>query len=380
MPDTALPGMSADQLVLVRRPLEQAWTLPPAAYVRDDVYGMEVERIFRRTWTPLARVDQLPEPGDYLTVDLMGQPLLVVHGTDGVFRVMSNVCLHRAAVVAEGAGRRKLFTCPYHSWAYDTAGQLVAAPLMEGAEGFAPEGCRLPQVRTEVWEGFILANLDPKAEPFATQAEGLRRYFERYRMADMVVARTLTYESGWNWKVLVENFMEAYHHIGPHAQTFEPVFHARDSKVPDNEGQPWSILHMPAADPAAAGHGERMVQGLEDWQAGALFAAVAFPHFMFALHGNGMAWYQVFPEAADRLVLKIHVCVPGFARQLPDYEQIVEASAQFTDHIHQEDIAANDLVWRGLTASMTRQGRLSPLEASIWQLNQWWLGRMGALV
>ena len=107
---------------------------------------------------------------------------------------------------------------------------------------------------------------------------------------------------------------------------------------------------------------------------------MAFPHFMFALHGNGMAWYQVFPEAADRLILKIHVCVPGFARELPEFEQIVEASAQFTDHVHQEDIAANDLVWRGLTAPMTGQGRLSPLEASIWQLNQWWLKRMGAVV
>lgn len=374
-----LPGMSQTEIERAALPLAEAWTLPPAAYLRDDIYALEAERIFRRSWIPLARVDQLPEPGAYLTVELMGQPLLVVHGVDGAFRAMSNVCLHRAAVVAEGAGRRKLFTCPYHAWAYDTAGKLVAAPHMDGAAGFEPERCSLPQVRTEVWEGFILANLDPGAAPFAPQAEGLRRYFERYAMADMVVVRTLTYESGWNWKILVENFMEAYHHIGPHAQTFEPVFHARDSQFPDSGGQPWSILHMPAADPAAAAQGEHMVQGLEDWQAGALFAAVAYPHFMFALHGNGMAWYQVFPQAADRLVLKIHICVPAFARQSPDFEQIVEASAQFTDHVHQEDIVANDLVWRGLNAPMTGQGRLSPLEAAIWQLNRWWLRNLSAV-
>ncbi len=379
MAGNGLPGMSQAELARAALPLAEAWTLPPAAYVRGDVHELEVERIFRRSWTPLARVDQLPEPGDYLTLDLMGQPVMVVHGADGAFRVMSNVCLHRAAVLAEGCGRRKLFTCPYHAWAYDTAGRLVAAPHMEGAAGFAPEDCSLPQIRTEVWEGFILANLDPQAEPFAPQAEGLRRYFKSYAMADMVVARTLTYESAWNWKVLVENFMEAYHHIGPHAQTFEPIFHARDSVVVDNGGQPWSILHMPAADPASAAQGEHLVQGLEEWQAGALFAAVAFPHFMFALHGNGMAWYRVFPQAADRLVLKIHICLPAFARQLPEFEQIVEASAQFTDHVHQEDIVANDLVWRGLKAPLTRQGRLSPLEAAIWQLNRWWLGKLGAL-
>lgn len=371
-----LPGISAAELARAALPLEQAWTLPPAAYLREDIHDLEVDRIFRRSWFPVARVDQLAEPGDFLAMDVLGQPLLAVHGTDGQFRVMSNVCLHRAAPLAEGAGRRKLFTCPYHAWGYDTAGQLVAAPLMEGAEGFEPGKCRLPQVRTEVWEGFILANLDPEAEAFAPLVEGLRRYFANYAMADMVVVRTLTYESGWNWKVLVENFMEAYHHIGTHAQTFEPVFHARDSQVVDNDG-PWSILHMPAADPAAS-HGG-LVQGLEPWQAGALFAAVAFPHFMFALHGSGMAWYQVLPVAVGRFTLKIHVCVPRSALAIEGFEAIADASEQFTAHVHQEDIAANDLVWRGLNAPMTVQGRLSPLERSIWQLNQWWLARLGAL-
>lgn len=368
-----LPGISAEEADRVVRPLEQAWTLPPAAYLREDLYALEEARILRRSWTPVARLDQIPEPGDYLTLDLMGQPIMVVRGVDDQVRVMSSVCLHRAAPVAEGAGRRKLFTCPYHAWAYDTSGALVAAPHMEGAEGFEPGQCRLPQIRSEVWEGFVLANLDPDAEPFAPQVAGLARYFENFRLGDMVVARTLTYESDWNWKVLVENFIEAYHHIGPHAQTFEPIFHARDSKVPDNDG-PWSVLHMPAADPQAGHAG--LVQGLEPWQEGALFAAVAFPHFMFAPHGNGMAWYQVFPQGVGRLTLKVHVCVPAVARTLPEYDAIVDMSAEFTDRVHREDIAANDLVWRGLNAPMTRQGRLSPLERSIWQMNQWWLQAM----
>lgn len=368
-----LPGLSSEEMARAARPLAEAWTLPPAAYLRDDVYALEVERIFRRSWLAVARLDQIPEPGDFVALDLVGQPVLVVRGLDGEVRVMSGVCLHRAALLAEGAGRRKLFTCPYHSWAYDTVGALVAAPLMEGAEGFEPGACRLPQIRTEVWEGFVMANLDPEAAPFAPQVEGLRAFFAGYDLAGMVVARTLTYESDWNWKVLVENFMEAYHHIGPHAQTFEPVFHARDSSVPDADG-PWSILRMPPGEPHASP--DALVQGLDASQQGALFAAVAYPHLMFAPHDNGMAWYQLFPTAAGRLTLKVHVCLPGHARALDAYESIADAAAAFTDHIHREDIAANDLVWRGLTAPMTRQGRLSPLERAIWQMNQWWLGAM----
>ncbi len=372
----AIPGITAEEIERAARPAAQAWTLPPAAYLRDDVYALEVDRIFRRSWLPVARVDQVPGPGDYLAADLSGQPVVVVRGLDGAIRVMSNVCLHRAAPIVEGHGRSKLFTCPYHSWAYDTEGRLVAAPLMEGAEDFRPADCRLPQARTEIWEGFIMATLDPDAAPFTPQVESLSRYFANYRLAEMVVARTLTYESDWNWKVLVENFMEAYHHIGVHPQTFEPVFHARDSKVVDGDG-PWSILHMPAADPDAPHPG--LVPGLEPWQAGALFAAAIFPHFLIAPHANGMAWYQILPRGAARMTLNIHVCVPGEARDLKDFDAIVDASVAFTDQIHREDIAANDLVWRGLNAPMTRQGRLSPLERAVWKLNRWWLQRLGAL-
>ncbi|WP_337187719.1 aromatic ring-hydroxylating dioxygenase subunit alpha [Phenylobacterium sp.] len=370
-----LPGISAEEARRAALPLEEAWTLPPVAYLSEEIHALERERIFRRCWWPLARVDQLPEPGDYLTMEVLGQPLLVVHGTDGTFRVMSNVCLHRAAVIAEGRGRRRLFTCPYHAWAYDTAGRLVAAPLMDGAADFPPADCRLPQVRTEVWEGFVMANLDPDAPAFAVQARGLAAAFAAYGLADMAVVRTLTYESRWNWKVLVENFMEAYHHIGPHAATFEPAFHARDSEVLGRD-EPWAILRMP---PAGEAREPGLVGGLDDSQAGVLFAAAAFPHFLFAPHDNGMAWYQIFPHAADRLTLNIHVCTPGFARELADFEQIVEASVAFTDHVHQEDIAANDGVWRGLNAPLTVQGRLSPLEGAVWRLNRWWLREMGAL-
>ena len=84
-----------------------------------------------------------------------------------------------------------------------------------------------------------MATLDPDAAPFAPQVEGFTCYFERFRLDDLAVARTLEFPGGWNCKVLVEeNFMEAYHHIATHSATLEPVFHAADSHVADNCGEP----------------------------------------------------------------------------------------------------------------------------------------------
>ena len=373
-----IPDLDPAEIDRARLPLTQAFTLPPAAYTSAAVYELEAETIFKKSWIPLVRLDQIPEPGDFMSFDILGQPIMAVHGQDGEYRVMSRVCLHRAAPVAEGAGRAKSFMCPYHAWVYDTAGRLVRAPLMDGSEGFTEGGCALPQLRTEIWEGFLLANLDPQAEPFAPQAEGFRKYFENFRLKDMVVVRTLDFPSGWNWKVLVENFMEAYHHIAAHAHTLEPAFHAKDSKVPDNDG-PWSILHMPAAPENAHEPDEGglpAIEGLEEWQAHDLFASVLFPHFMLALSGTGLFWYQVFPDGPDRLDLRIHVCVPKSSTERDGFDELASVTAELVGAVHQEDIVANDLVWAGLNAPMTEQGRLSPLEKSIWQLNQWWLDRM----
>ncbi len=369
-----IPDLTAEQIARARQPLNNAYTLPPQAYLSDDVFAVEQKEILRKSWHPLARVDQVAEPGQYLSLDLFGQPVMVVHGTDGEFRVLSRVCLHRAAPLAQGAGKRKLFTCPYHAWSYDTTGQLVRAPLMDGAEGFSEKGCALPQIRTEFWNGFIMANLDQDAAPFAPLVADYAHYFEKFRLDDMVVVKTLEFDSPWNWKVLVENFMEAYHHIATHAQTIEPLFHARDSKIPDNTG-PWSILHMVAAQDGPAPDLPQ-IDGLEEWQQRDLFATVLFPHFLLAFQGTSVAWYQVFPTAADRMLLKIHLLHPRAHLDLKGFTEACEANAELVNVIHREDIEANDKVWEGLNAPLTQQGRLSPLEKSIWQLNQWWLDRM----
>lgn len=370
-----LPGITAEEFDRVARPLEQAWTLPPVAYIDSELYDIEKARVLRKSWIPVGRVDQIAKPGDYIAITLLDQPLLMVHGHDGEIRVMSRVCLHRAAPIVEGSGNRKLFTCPYHAWSYATDGQLVRTPLMEGAEDFDEKACRLPEVRMEIWQGFILVNLDDDAEPLSPQIEGFTSFFENYKMDEVSIVKTIEFDSHWNWKVLVENFMEAYHHIATHSTTFEPTYHAKDSIVPDADG-PWSILHMPTDQEHESTHGLPMIEGLEDWQQRDLLATVIFPFFLLAFQGDLVVWYQIEPLAHDRLTLKIHLCLPPAGLGLPNLEEACEALAEGVRFIHGEDIEANDLVWQGLNAPLTKQGRLSPLEKSIWQMNQWWLEQM----
>ncbi len=372
--------LTEDEHRRVVAPLEQAWTLPPRAYTDPAVWAAEVERIFRRQWIGVARVEQLAAAGSQLAVDVAGQPI-VLTGDGETIRALANVCLHRAMPLVEGAATGRHLTCPYHLWSYSLDGRLRTAPHMEGCDGFEPDQQRLPELAVETWEGFVFVSLDPDPEPLGPTIEPLRASLAGYGLADLVLADTIEFDSPWNWKLLVENFMEAYHHIGPHRKTFQPVYPAARSTVDDNGDGPWALLRMPGIRGDGDGDardGLAFLPGLRTEERDQLLAACVFPTLLVALSGNLVVWYQLLPRGHDEMLLRIHLLLE---RATLDRPEVVEALPQIMasiDHVHREDIAVNEGPWRGLQAPLTAQGRLSPLEGAIWQLNRLWLDRMGS--
>lgn len=372
-----IPLLDETELNRVRAPLPQAWTLPPAAYTDADVFAAEKAGIFSKDWLCVAREEQLAEIGDYQCVDLFDQPIVVVRGRDSQLRALSRVCLHRAMPVAEGGGNTTRFVCPYHNWTYELDGQLRSAPMMDGVEDFETGKCRLPELKLETWQGFVFVNLDAEAEPLAPQLAGLAALIENYDFGEMAVVETIEFDSPWNWKILVENFMEAYHHIGTHKSTFEPTYPARQSLVEDNQGEPWVFLRMPGK--SAAAPEDVLLPKLTAQQQTELVAICVFPTLLFAASANGGAWYQLEPTAHNRMRLRIHALMPGEIASGLDAAARQEIISMIRV-VHEEDIEANEGPWRGLNAGLTSQGRLSLFEEGIWQLNQLWLDRLSSTV
>ena len=374
MPTPVQPLIDDDALQRIRNPVDEAWTLPPDAYTSAQIFQRESETLFSNGWLCVGRVEQFPKEGDYRCVDLPTHPVVVVRGRDGEVRAFSRVCLHRAMPVAEGTGNATRFVCPYHNWTYELTGQLRSAPMMEGAQGFDAKQCRLPALAVEIWHGFIFVNADPDAEPLAPQLEGLTRVIANYGFEEMIVVDTIEFDSPWNWKILVENFMEAYHHIGTHKTTFQPVYPARLSSVEENHGEPWVLLRMPAKP----GHSTEpaVFPNLQEDEQDQLLAICVFPTLLFAASATGAAWYQLEPTAHDQMRLRIHaMTTPAAAEALDDVSR-QELMAMLRT-IHEEDIEANRGPWLGLNGAMTTQGRLSTYEKSIWQLNQLWADALG---
>ena len=194
---------------------EAVWREPVANYRSPARLDLEIERVFRRTPTPFCPSAALPKPGSYLARTAAGTPLLAVRGKDGVVRAFRNSCRHRGAEVACGAGEAKAFTCPYHAWTYGLDGALRGAPHDYGFPGLDKAVHGLVPVRAEEHGGlvFITQAGDERIDPAlpAPIAPDFR----------LLKARDSITEA--NWKIQAEGFLEGYHIMPTHRETFFPV-------------------------------------------------------------------------------------------------------------------------------------------------------------
>ena len=122
------PSPSAELRANVALPFGQAVAMPKSVYTSAEFADLERQHVFARDWLCAGRADALAEPGDYLTMEISGEPILVLRDRDGQLRAMSNVCRHRMSTLLEGRGNTRAIVCPYHAWTYNLDGSLRGAP------------------------------------------------------------------------------------------------------------------------------------------------------------------------------------------------------------------------------------------------------------
>lgn len=357
--------------------MERASTLPPACFTDPEFYRQEIETIFKKEWLCVGHVSQIRNAGDFFTTELFDEPIVVTRDRDGVVHALSSVCRHRWMPVVEGSGNTKTLSCPYHRWTYALDGQLMGAPLMEGAADFDAKKCRLPSYALELWQGWIFVSMDPAATPLAPRVESLNDELRPWKIEEMEALEPIEFDSPFNWKVLVDNFMEAYHHIAIHADTFEKPHPAKLTFVDEIE-EPYSVLRMPTHDGSDMETVFPPVEELTEQQRKMFSAFNLYPNHLFACMPDYVAWYQFELKSVDRFNLKTNLLLPPGVKDDPAYAGIIELAQGAAKHIHEEDIIACDGVQKGLQSSTAKPGRLSHLERAIWEHHQWILERIGA--
>lgn len=333
---------------------EYATTLPTAAYLDDQVFDDEVRHVLRPGWYPVARSNDIADPGSFRSVDVLGDPLVVTRDSDGTVHVLSRVCRHRAMPVAEGSGKAKSFSCPYHLWRYGLDGKFLAAPGMEHSKAFNPQTCNLPSIRHEEWEGWIFANLSGDAAPLAPQLSPLTERLKGIQAADLVTIGVLEFESPWNWKVMVENFLESYHHIGTHTETLQQTNPGLGTYCSDLDGA-FTVLENPE----------------KDNEADPFIVANVFPlGLMFFSEGDVCTggWFEFSDLEKDRFFLRIHLFLP---KQFAQDKAITDMYLDRIRAVHTEDIEACMGIQKGLKSAFYQTGPMSHLENCNWRFHRY---------
>lgn len=197
--------------------------VPTSAYTDPNRWTREVELIFKRLPLMMALTIELPNPGDYKAMEMVGLPILLTRGKDGKARAFLNVCTHRGAPVAEiGKGHCNRFTCPYHGWTFTNDGALMG---VAEADKFGPidrASRNLTALPCEERAGMIFAVLTPGAPIDVEQfLGGMLEDLAHFGLETWhyVGSREIF---GGNWKIAYDGYLEGYHFAALHPQTILP--------------------------------------------------------------------------------------------------------------------------------------------------------------
>ncbi|MBP9183337.1 MAG: Rieske 2Fe-2S domain-containing protein [Fuscovulum sp.] len=369
--DPALEELRANVAV----PFERAQAMPKSVYVSESFAAAEERQIFAREWLCAGRAEALPNPGDYLTMEIAGEPIIILRDRDGALRGMSNVCRHRMSTLLEGRGNTRSIVCPYHAWTYNLDGTLRGAPAMARNESFCKDDVKLPAIRVEDWQGWIMVTLNPEAPAPAVTLAGVDRLVGHLPMKDYTEVFREEFSWDTNWKVLAENFMESYHLPVCHAGTIGGASDLNKMECPEGaEAFNYHWIIKNDLVPLALAHPSNTTLAGDDRRITWLLAI--YPSLLITLT-PGYFWYlSLTPKGPG----KVHVLFGGGMSKDwmadPKAAENLAGVKALLDDVNVEDKGCVEKVYRGLLAGMSAPGALSHLERPNYDFARWIAAKM----
>ena len=367
---TRLDGGLVEGLMAVDAPIGRARGLPNAAYVDEEFRAFEQRRLWRRGWACVGFASDVPARGDARPVEPGGVPLLVLRAKDGSVRVFHNVCRHRGMKLATEPTRfANVVRCPYHSWCYDHGGALVVAPHVGGPGcNVHPDMDRaelgLVPVRSAVWWDFVFVDLDGDAPDFDDWIAPLAA---RWHRIDVARFRTpaaeegrFTLEVAANWKLAVENYVEAYHlpWVHPGLNSYSRL-EDHDNVVADGHfsGQ-LTRAYRPSLDEAG-----RRFPAFDDldpfWETGAEYVAL-YPNLLLGVHRDHGFGILIEPGGVARTREQVRLYYLDEAATAGDLAPLRRRSLALWREVFEEDVAVVEGMQAGRYSPAFDGGRFSP--------------------
>ncbi|HML16886.1 MAG TPA: SRPBCC family protein [Bryobacteraceae bacterium] len=325
--------------------LSRASTIPARWYHDPQIFDAERERIFARTWQPVGHAKTVADPGSYLACEIAGEPIVVTRAKDGVLRALSNVCRHRASLIAEGHGKAAALRCPYHAWTYSLDGHLLACPEFEGVLDWDKSRISLLPYRVEAWGPYVFVNQSADAPALWEILGRIPAEIAKLGCAleELEFSERRDYPIACNWKVYADNFLEGYHLPAAHPSLFRELDYA-NYRV--DAHRYYSSQFAPIRP-----RGGQEKRRYESETQSALYYWI-FPNFMLNIYPDNLSANIIVPVSADKtLTIFEWFAYPGAA--------VKPETIAFSDEIQQEDIRICEAVQKGLHSRTYHAGRFS---------------------
>ncbi len=362
-----------------------AKTPPGSIYYDEGIFQQEMEKLFSRHWLNVGHVTQIPTSGDFFTRNIGTESVLFIRGNDGDIRGFYNVCRHRGTrIVTEDHGEKlRSIVCPYHAWTYSTEGDLVGAPHTDGLEDFDKEDFGLCPVKTDVWGGFIWANLDPKARPLKQELGNLMKLTERWDIAGLRLGAKHVYEVDANWKILAENYSECYHcapihpalnRVTPYLTGDSDAWMAR-GKDRSNINGGFQTFAGDYTSMTVSGYTKRpALKGMTQDDRKRIYYWVVFPNMFFSVHPDYLMIHRDWPKSPTHSQIECEWYFEPDTMARDDFDP--SDAVDMWDEINRQDWAVCARTQLGVRSKAWAGGRFSTQEPLVYDLDKAYMQRM----
>lgn len=368
-------------LQIAAQPIEEARSLPFEAYRDPTLFEKEVTDIFHHEWVFVCAEQEIPNAGDYYALDVAGESVMILRGSDGQCRAMSNNCRHRGTPLLEygfgnlsetdNGGATDKIVCPYHAWTFSDNGTAKGIPIVGDVKLDKAAHC-LPTFALESWLGLLFIHLGENPSPLAERLSSIDDYLVAFEPQRFQRGFTGSFEH-WqsNWKLAMENAMESYHLFKVHKATLETTTPTRQAYYIAGSAE-WTL----------SGGAMVMSQSkISEWLQGKTpeiykqYVLVSLPpSFVGILTYDSFDWIHVMPVNATESLIRSG----GISTSLEGYADKTVQS--FTQAFFDEDKFICERVQKGMSSRQGKGGKLVSMERIVADFHQFLASRHSAAI
>ncbi len=333
-----------DEEDLKQEAIERAETIPSHWYYTDEILDFEKEHLFTQYWQLACHESQIPEPGDMHTLEVAGNPILIVRDQDGDLRAFYNVCKHRGGPVAVKKGTTSVLQCKYHGWTYLLDGSLRGVPQFNKVDLFDKKDFGLEPIRLKTWQGLVFINLTPNKTILNKYLDGIANRISPISLSKFSHYSDESYKIDCNWKVYVDNFLEGYH---------IPIVHPELAKLLDYknyvvETHPWySLQHSPLKE-------KDNIYGTGKGEA---FYYFIFPNIMLNILPGRLQTNVIRPISSEKTEVLFSYYYEDIKSE--EAQETINNDISYSHEIQMEDVEICEQVQKGLKSDAYHKGRFS---------------------